>query len=1316
MKILDHRFARACLATPVILAATLAASARADYQSTVLAQGPVGYWRLNETTPPHAPITTAANLGTLGASGNATYNGDQSFFRGFPGALASSDTAAQFNGTSQSVQTPYLAALNPTNFTVEAWLAPASDTPNGGLTCALSCGHFASPRSGWLIYQSVTGWAFRMYNQQGTAFSLNMAINTNMVPGNYYHLVVTFDGTNANGYVNSVLLTNGTPTGYIPGTDGPFSIGVRSDNAFYWQGKADEVAFYSSVLTSSQIAAHYAAATTNASGYATQVLALNPLIYFRLDEAGDSPAANLGTSGSAGTGAFIPGSHPGAIGPTPPLFPGFDSTNKAVAFGGTGGYVALPPLNLDTNTVTITGWLNATGGQTAATGLILSRSGSTVAGLAIDVAGGLAITYNWNDDPATYNWASTLSLPDSAWAFLALVVQPSQAAIYAVNSTNAASFLGATNYVNHPNQAFDGTILLGADLAPDVGATATYLNGAIDEVAIFNRALGEGEVYSQYAAAIGKLPPIVFTDPQPPAGGVYVGDTLVLTVDAGGTPALSYQWRKGGTPLAGATTSAFVKSNSVAGDAGSYDVVVTNAFGSVTSQPAAVTVSPVTAPSISQGPIGRTLYSGGNLKLTVTATGGQLAYQWQKSGVALAGATTSSYAVVGVTTTNAGAYKVTVTNSLGTASAGPVTVTVVSPVPGSYEATILADNPEAWWRLDEPNFGAMYDSLGRHDGYYTNISGTPATLGAPGVIRGSSDTAVSTDGTNPWFGVVPYDAILGSSEFSLECWAKVPDSVANYCPVSFFQSSRQGEFLYADSGAGTWRGAIGGAGSQFQFFFLGDTFGAQIVSNKWMHLIITYGASISGLRSYVNGQGVDPTGATNIYGNFPRNVSSPLLIGGVGSPMNYKFKGTVDEVAFYTHPLTPSQALAHYTAALYGTNSPPVFQIQPLSQALVVGQPLAFTTLAEGTLPIHYQWLKDGSPLTGQTNLSLTISSVFYTDAGSYQLMAVNPAGTNFSATAIVTVSPEPTYVNATNGLVLHLRFDGNLQDSSGRGNNGTPQGSPTFVTGMIGSGALHYSTKTDTGVSGGTVTNASYVSLGTPPDLKFSSNVNFSVSYWVRLPAGYTNGDLPFFDSATNSDNNFGFTFSPTYGPSGSPGGWQWCLNDQTNNIDVNGDNNTINDGNWHNVVTTFDRAANGITYLDGLQVDSTSLVGLRNIDTGGPIVIGQDPTGLYPEPGSADLDDLGVWRRVLTRAEAVAIYYAGKNGTSFDTYGPVTLVVSQRGGKVVLSWQGGTLQSADQLQTNPTQTIWTPVPNATPPNFTIPPGTGNKFYRVQL
>jgi hypothetical protein len=339
----------------------------------------------------------------------------------------------------------------------------------------------------------------------------------------------------------------------------------------------------------------------------------------------------------------------------------------------------------------------------------------------------------------------------------------------------------------------------------------------------------------------------------------------------------------------------------------------------------------------------------------------------------------------------------------------------------------------------------------------------------------------------------------------------------------------------------------------------------------------------------------------------------------------------------------------------------------------------------------------------------LSFASLASSDTGQYQLVARNPAGTNASTSVSLAVLPPVMFANATNGLVLHLKFDGDYSDASGRGNNGSAVGAPKFIQGQIGQ-ALRYSTATD---ENGTVTNANYVTLGHPSDLLFGSNTSFSVAFWVRLAVGYNKGDLPFFSSAINSANNQGFTFCPSF----QLGGWQWDLMEivgtVTNNVDVNGPDDSINDGMWHHFAVTFNRTnATALTYLDGDQVNSTSIASIGTFDTTNSISIGQDPTGLYPEAGSADLDDLAVWRRALTPLEVYELNYSGAHfGAALDAYGPVKLAVVISGGSPVVVWQAGTL-----LQSDTPAGPWSPVAGATPPSYPVTPGSGTKFFKVQL
>jgi hypothetical protein len=83
---------------------------------------------------------------------------------------------------------------------------------------------------------------------------------------------------------------------------------------------------------------------------------------------------------------------------------------------------------------------------------------------------------------------------------------------------------------------------------------------------------------------------------QPATQTASVGSTIVFNVDAIGSPAPTYQWRKDGVSLNGATNSRLVLSSVSSTNAGAYSVVVTNSAGSATSNAANLTVNTV-APS-----------------------------------------------------------------------------------------------------------------------------------------------------------------------------------------------------------------------------------------------------------------------------------------------------------------------------------------------------------------------------------------------------------------------------------------------------------------------------------------------------------------------------------------------------------------------------------------------------------------------------------------------------------------------------------------------------------------------------------------------
>ena len=1266
-----------------------------DYSATVLSQGPVAYWRLNETNlPPPQPIL-ATNLGSLGESvDGALLNG---VIRGQPGVLAGNPvTSDRFTNENWTVTTiggyvnvPYTNAFNPNApFTVEFWAKPRTMPVADVFSplCSLNTQLGVNCRMGYVFYidgQS-GGWQFRAGNFNGY---LAYATGGSFTPGVWSHIAGVSTGSSLELYVDGqqVAVTNFNAADYMPNTNVPFRVGMTTFPNRPFDGWIEEVAFYGTNLDGDTIKAHYDAAATNALGYATQLLEASPLGYWRLDEPPDPVATNSGTLGSAGDAGYIADAVPGAPGARPSDYPGFDPFNNAVAFDGGGGYVQLPELDLNTNTVTITGWVKAAGPQAPSAALLLNR-GSSAAGLIMDAGGGLGLGYNWNDDPATYNWSSGLFLPGSDWAYVALVVQPTQAALYVAEGTNVSSFTGATNLLSHAAVPFVGTTILGGDPA----FNNRYFVGALDEVAVFNRSLGRGEVFSQYAAAVGGVAPQIFSGPQAATNQLFTGDAFTLSADAGGTPALAYQWRKDGNAISSATASAFTRTNIDSPDSGSYDVVVSNSFGFVISPPANINVTSLAVPTISQQPRGRTLYPGGSLNLTVSASGGFLNYQWQKDNAPVSGATNSSYLVANVGAGDNGSYVVTVSNQLGIATSPPAAVTVVTPMPGSLEAAIVADGPEAWWRLDEtPGTALMADAMGRHDGVYT----TNVILGESGAIPGSADTAAHFGGAG--YGSVPFSAALNTPSFTLECWARTTNLVDLLCPASTHYLTKGCYFQSGLPTDGQWTAGYG-LGSVDDFAG-SSTAAATMGSNTWALLVVTVDSGVL-LRFYVNGQWDKVT-----YIDVERNSGGPLLIGarGVSSTVlaDRFWQGDVDEVAVYTHALSQAQVQAHYAAALYGTNTPPIFKLQPQSQVAESGTTLKLQVRVEGSLPIALQWMKDNAPIQNETNATLTLSNLAYAAAGTYQVVAANSAGSTNSAPGLLTVMPAPEFANLTNSLVLHLRFDGNTRDSSGLSHDGKTNGTPVFISGQIGSNAVQVSTLQ--------ASNAyNYVSVPASPDLAFEATDSFSVSFWIN----YTNApdDLPMIGNAVGS------TFQPGWVFADLSGHLQWTLVgiDDTSVLASPVGGPALNNGAWHNVAGSFDRAVGlANTYIDGALVDSRSIAGLGSLDTLQPIALGQDPTGLYKIDGTFGIDDFGIWRRALSTYDIQAIYQLGTNGQSFDVDGPVTLLQVPITGGFQLIWQAGTLLEADAID-GP----WTPVSAAAPPIYVVTPGQGNKFYRVQL
>jgi hypothetical protein len=219
------------------------------YQGLVLSDGPVSYWRLGERS---GQVAT-----DLAGGHNGTYvNG---VLLGQSGALAADpDTAAGFVQASWTrVEVPYSAHLNAVQFSLECWAMPtgADDTFRPVLASRDD-----SPTRGFILQaQENNRWHFTLgMGAPGWGGVVGPPVRA----GVWTYLAMTYDGTTERAYVNGVEVGSANIS-YAPNTGQPLRIGAGGDATadLFFEGRLDEVAIYSKVLSAAQIRAHYAMAT-----------------------------------------------------------------------------------------------------------------------------------------------------------------------------------------------------------------------------------------------------------------------------------------------------------------------------------------------------------------------------------------------------------------------------------------------------------------------------------------------------------------------------------------------------------------------------------------------------------------------------------------------------------------------------------------------------------------------------------------------------------------------------------------------------------------------------------------------------------------------------------------------------------------------------------------------------------------------------------------------------------------------------------------------------------------------------------------------
>ena len=235
-----------------------------------------------------------------------------------------------------------------------------------------------------------------------------------------------------------------------------------------------------------------------------------------------------------------------------------------------------------------------------------------------------------------------------------------------------------------------------------------------------------------------------------------------------------------------------------------------------------------------------------------------------------------------------------------------------------------------------------------------------------------------------------------------------------------------------------------------------------------------------------------------------------------------------------------------------------------------------------------------------------------------------------------------PSYV-PTNGLVGYWPFNGNANDQSGNGNNGTVNGA-TLTTDRNGNANSAYNFN---GISD---------NISIPDSNSLSNMTSITISAWFNINQWDIVNNQGWFPilSKTNSSSYGKYRLGANTSISGQQPAFYGTLSTDEGIISQN---NLYALNQWNQVVITISNGNSTIS-LNGVQVfnGATTYTGWTTIDNL-PLLIGKDIPGIV-DYANGKIDDIGIWNRALTQQEITAMY----NGVNYsDTCNAVSGSLTQ-------------------------------------------------------
>ena len=253
-----------------------------------------------------------------------------------------------------------------------------------------------------------------------------------------------------------------------------------------------------------------------------------------------------------------------------------------------------------------------------------------------------------------------------------------------------------------------------------------------------------------------------------------------------------------------------------------------------------------------------------------------------------------------------------------------------------------------------------------------------------------------------------------------------------------------------------------------------------------------------------------------------------------------------------------------------------------------------------------------GTDIANYSDIGLTPNTTYM-----YRVYAYNSAGNSLQYSNEVSFTTQETIPSTlNNGLVGYWPFNGNVNDESGNGNNGSnPVGS--FTTDRFNTVNSSFY-----GSGSGTPLPGSGMYLSSMNNFPFG-NSSRSISVWFKCDIPYLSGDRTLF---SYGDNTYTTRFSIYL--TGSSIGVEYMNGTVLSNF--------IPDNNWHNIIATYNGTGSSgiVLYLDGVLTSSNNSNPTASLNTLNSFIktIGR-LNDIYNFSGN--YDDIRIYNRVLSQSE---------------------------------------------------------------------------------